>query len=251
MTQLAAGRPARLVWRNEASGLTFEVGSDPERCFVKWSPRASPIDLARERVRLGWAARFVRVPEVVDHGQDAEGSWLVTRALPGQSAVAERWIADPARAVAAIGAGLRTLHDRLPVAQCPFSWSLDDRIADVERRAARGEHSRARWHADHRQLELRQALDLIARRPAIDHLVVCHGDTCAPNTLIDEHGRCSGHVDLGSLGVADRWADLAIATWSTQWNYGPGWEDALLDAYGIAPDPERARYYRLLWDLGP
>jgi len=24
----------------------------------------------------------------------------------------------------------------------------------------------------------------------------------------------------------------------------------LLDAYGIKPDAERTRYYRLLWDLG-
>jgi kanamycin kinase len=54
-----------------------------------------------------------------------------------------------------------------------------------------------------------------------------------------------------TLGVADRWADLAVATWSTQWNYGPGWEQPLLAAYGVAADPERIRYYRLLWDLGP
>jgi kanamycin kinase len=50
--------------------------------------------------------------------------------------------------------------------------------------------------------------------------------------------------------VSERWkADPATAAWSTEWNYGPGWEKPLLDAYGIAPDPERARYYRLLWDL--
>ena len=66
----------------------------------------------------------------------------------------------------------------------------------------------------------------------------------------DSNGRWSGHVDLGDLGVADRWADLAIATWSTGWNYGPGWERLLLDAYGIKPGAERIRYYRLLWELG-
>jgi kanamycin kinase len=67
------------------------------------------------------------------------------------------------------------------------------------------------------------------------------------------------------MAVAGRWADLAVATWSTTWNYGPGWEIPLLDAYGVAPDaygvapdaygvapdPARTRYYRLLWDLGP
>jgi kanamycin kinase len=81
-------------------------------------------------------------------------------------------------------------------------------------------------------------------------LVVCHGDACAPNTLLDESG-WTGHVDLGALGVADQWADLAVATWSTTWNYGGGWERPLLDAYGVEPDPVRTAYYRLLWDLDP
>ena len=64
-------------------------------------------------------------------------------------------------------------------------------------------------------------------------------------------GVFSGHVDLGSLGVGDRWADLAVVTWSAVWNYGPAWESVLLRAYGVDPDPERIAYYRLLWDLGP
>jgi len=80
---------------------------------------------------------------------------------------------------------------------------------------------------------------------------VCHGDACAPNTLIGEDGRCCGHVDLGALAIADRWADLAVATWGTEWNYGPGWQDALLDGYGVCRDDERIAYYRLLWELGP
>jgi aminoglycoside phosphotransferase len=49
--------------------------------------------------------------------------------------------------------------------------------------------------------------------------------------------------------VADRWADLAVATWSLEWNHGPGWDATLLAAYGIDPDLERAAWYRLLWDL--
>jgi aminoglycoside phosphotransferase len=81
-----------------------------------------------------------------------------------------------------------------------------------------------------------RALDLLADIPPVDRLVVCHGDSCAPNTLLTDDGRWSGHVDLGELGVADRWADLAVATWSTEWNYGPGWDKLLLQAYGVPPD---------------
>ncbi|GMA24378.1 hypothetical protein GCM10025864_21370 [Luteimicrobium album] len=84
--------------------------------------------------------------------------------------------------------------------------------------------------------------------PEPARLVVCHGDACAPNTLLADDGRWLAHVDLGTLGVADPWADLAIAAWSTQWNYGPGWEDELLAAYGTTLDADRTAYYRELWD---
>ncbi len=94
-------------------------------------------------------------------------------------------------------------------------------------------------------------MDRLEDVPPVDRLVVCHGDACAPNTLIGEDGRWCGHVDLGALGVADRWADLAVATWSLEWNYGPGWQSTLLKAYGVDPDPQRIAYYRLLWDLSP
>jgi kanamycin kinase len=124
-------------------------------------------------------------------------------------------------------------------------------VADIRHRAVNGQLDPRRWHPDHRHLEVEEALGLVGDVPPIDRLVVCHGDSCAPNTLLGEDGRCVGHVDLGGLGVADRWADLPIATWSTQWNFGPGWEDRLLDAYGIKADEGRTRYYRLLWDLGP
>jgi kanamycin kinase len=184
---------------------------------------------------------------VLSHGSDAAGSWLVTAALPGENAMSGRW--NPASVVRASGAGLRAFH-RLPVETCPFSWSTEVRLAEIRRRAAAGKIRRANWHPSHRGLELHQVLARLADPPPIDQLVVCHGDACTPNTIIDDEGNWSGHVDVGALGVADRWADLAIATWSVQWKFGPGWEGALLSAYGVAPDPVRSRYYRLLWDIG-
>lgn len=223
--RVAAGRALRPIWENELGGLTFEVREGDERWFVKWSPASAGLDFEAEAERMRWAASFIAVPTVVDRGTDDDGSWMVTRGLPGENAVTERWIADPATAVRAIGRGLRALHDALPADVCPFSWSVDERLTAVGR------------------------LDLLGAAPPVDRLVVCHGDACAPNTLITDDGVCSGHVDLGSLGVADRWADLAVATYSTVWNYGPGWEEALLDAYGIAADPTRTAWYRMVWDL--
>jgi len=248
---LAGEQPLRPVWENELGGLTFEIGSGVDRYFVKWAPAASGIDLDAEAARMSWASVFTPVPRVLDQGADDTGRWMSISPVPGDSAVADRWRRDPATAVKAIGKGLRALHDALPVDTCPFSWSNEDRVADARARASAGLVDPQRWHPVHRSLSLQQALDVLGDAPPIDRAVVCHGDACAPNTILTAAGHWSGHVDLGALGVADRWADLAVATWSTQWNFGRGWESRLLASYGVQSDPVRTRFYRLLWDLGP
>ncbi|GAA3712897.1 aminoglycoside 3'-phosphotransferase [Zhihengliuella alba] len=218
------------VWRNELGGLTFRLGLPSGGAeFAKWSPAAAGLDLRAEAERLAWAADFTPVPRPLHTARHDDGSHLlVTAGVPGESAVSPRWIAQPEQAARAIGTGLRALHDALPVDGCPFDWSLGSRLA----RAGDAALGRA----------------LAAEAPRIDRLVVCQGDACAPNTLIGEDGAWSAHVDLGALGVADFWADLAIAAWSTVWNYGAGFEHLVYDAYGVAPDAERIAFYRAVWD---
>jgi kanamycin kinase len=217
--RLSGDREPRLVWTNERGGLTFRAGNS----FVKWSPRATGLDLEHERLRLEWAIHWHPVPKVLDWGADDEAQWLVTVALPGEGAVMEPWRMRPLDAVRAIARGLRMLHDTLPIADCPFDWSVEARM----RRCIQGECLRA---------------------PTIDRLVVCHGDACSPNTIIAPDGSPVGHVDLGSLGIADRWADLAVASWSVDYNFGPGWEDEFFKVYGIERDEERTSFYRVLWE---
>ncbi|MGN6598843.1 MAG: phosphotransferase [Actinomycetes bacterium] len=232
---------ARCVWRNERGGLTFDVTSRDGRAFAKWAPSASGLPLCGEAERLRWlndAAPHLPVPRVLAWGDTAgeeasgAGSYLVTAALDGQSAVHPDWLARPALAVRAIGEGLRLLHDSVPVERCPFDWSVTERLRRREQRP---------------DADLAPAPD-IGEQPSIDVRVVCHGDPCSPNTLVGADGRFAGLVDLGSMGVADRWADLAVATASATWNYGPEWEQPLLAAYGVDRDDERIAFYRRLWD---
>jgi kanamycin kinase len=253
LDRLAAGRPTKSVWRNDLGGLTFQIGAGQgtDREFLKWVPHGIGVDLGEEVARLEWATRYTRAPRVLDRGEDEQGSWFLSAGLPGRTAVDDVWKLDPATAVRAIGAGLRALHEELPVADCPFDWGVGTRMAQARANVAAGRRERYRLHEDIKAITRNgeHALELLGDAPEVDRLVVCHGDACAPNTLIGEDGACSAHVDFDALGVADRWADLAIATWSTTWNYGPGWEEPLLEAYGVAPDAERTRYYRLLWSF--
>ena len=225
---LARGSDLSPVWENDNGGLTFRTGDGR---YIKWGRHDPEANMRDEAERMRWARQWTAVPEVLEQGQDAREEWLVTVALDGRSAVDPRWSSDPATAVRAVGTGLRMLHDALPVADCPWGWSVTDRIANAERRGIR-------------------IPDRLLRPPPIDELVVCHGDACMPNTLLNDSGSPIAHVDLAALGVADRWADIAVASMSTEWNCGPGWQDALIEAYGVEPDRERLTYYRDLWNAG-
>ncbi|CAH0237009.1 Aminoglycoside 3'-phosphotransferase [Microbacterium oxydans] len=224
--ELAGSAALTPVWLNGIGGLTFRT--DDAR-YIKWGPLDLEASMHDEAERMRWARRWIAAPEVIAQGENDAEEWLVTVALDAHSAVDPRWKGEPELAVRAVGQALRALHDALPVDECPWEWSVEARIANA---AERGVIVPA---------ELRGA-------PPIDRLVVCHGDACMPNTLLDDAGRPAGVVDLAALGTADRWADIAVASMSTVWNFGEGWEDTLIDAYGIAPDLERIAYYRRLWN---
>ena len=216
--ELAGAREPRLAWRNDLGGLTFDLGDR----YVKWNPRRSGIDLERERVRLEWISPLHPAPTVIAAGADDQAQWLVTAALPGEPAVGATWRRRRHQAIAAIAAGLRAIHD-LPVASVPASFTADSWVG--------------------------LSPPALGPRPEIEQPVLVHGDACAPNTLISPDGIWAGHVDLGDLAVGDRWADLAIASLSLDWNFGEGHQHELFDAYGIEPDQRRAEYYRSLWRL--
>ena len=215
---LAGDREPELVWRNELDGLTFRIG---ER-FLKWNPPSTGVDLECERVRLEWISTRHPAPRVVDHGADGDAQWLLTEALPGNPAVGDQWQSRRPEAIRAIATGLRAIH----------AISIDD-FPDV-------------WTT---QVWVGRQPASLGARPSIDVPVLVHGDACAPNTLISEEGGWTGNVDFGDLAVGDRWADLAIASLSLDWNFGEGHQPEFFDAYGIVPDEDRIRYYRSLWTL--
>ncbi|MFG1925318.1 phosphotransferase [Cryptosporangium sp. NPDC048952] len=212
---LAAGGRCELVWRNEMGGLTFRLDSR----FVKWNPWRTGVDLEKERLRLQWLDGRHPAPRVIGWGQDGHAQWLVTTAVPGEHAVGPPWRARHREAISAIAAGLRAIH-AIPTDDFPSEWT--------------SQSWPARTHGP---------------RPDVHDPVLVHGDACAPNTLISAEGAWTGNVDFGDLTVGDRWADLAVASMSLDWNYGEGHQGEFFEAYGIAPDPTRIDYYRRLWDL--
>jgi len=205
--------------------------------------------LLDEAERMVWAAPHLPVPRVLELAQLGAVSVLLTDALPGRDGTDPAWRHDRPGLVRALGRGLRAFHEAVDASSCPFRFERQRALEHVRRRIAADDVDPGGFHREHAHFTPAAALNrLEATAPATEDLVVCHGDYCPPNVLLTE-GRVSGYVDLGELGVADRWWDVAVGAWSAGWNFGPEHEPLFYEGYRIAPDPARIGFYRLLYDL--
>jgi kanamycin kinase len=217
--------------------------------YLKVVRRGCTPGAAAEAERTVWASSYLPVPRVLDHGVTRESSWLLTEGINGIDATATVFLQDVAGLITRLASGLRRFHSA-PVEACPFQFRSADAIQLVQSRLAAGQIDAARdFHPEFAAMTAEAAVEeLVANVPETETLVVCHGDYCVPNVLL-RGTDVAGFVDLGELGVADRWWDLAVATWSLTWNFGPGYEDQFLESYGAPRDDRRIRFYRLLYDL--
>ena len=225
---------------------TYRLHRDGVRLFLKLHPTGSSIP--DEAVRLRWAEEFLPVPRLIEYGSDGDYDWLLTEGLPGVDAT--RLTADSRALVIALGEGMRAFHEAVPVRECPFDFTVATALDHVRGRLAAGLiDPAADFHAEHAGLSAASAVQLLVSTvPTVEEPVVCHGDYSFPNVML-EGGKVTGYLDLGSLGVTDRWADLAACAWSCDFNLGPGHNDLLFEAYGTPLDQDRLSWYRLLYDL--
>lgn len=204
--------------------------------------------LIDEMARLRWLADALPVPALEYFECTAGEAWLLTRALPGRTAY--QWLLEaPERGksiVTAVALCLQRLH-MLPPEQCPYHAHHSGRLAEARRRIDSGvvdtedfDDARAGWTAE----QVWQAM--AEHLPLKPDAVVSHGDYSLDNILLDESGQITGLIDLGRLGVADRYQDLAIL-WNCLEEFGPELQQTFFKAYGLeAPDVAKLTFHLCL-----
>ncbi len=241
------------VRSGESGDLVYQ--RDDGRAFAKIAPVARSAELAGERDRLAWLhGQGIACPEVIDWRDGEEGACLVMTAIPGVTAV-DLPGSDLLKAWPSMARQLWILHE-LPADQCPFDRSLSlmfERAVDV---VARNAVNPDFLPDEDKSTGARELLERVGRelparfdQEAVDR-VVCHGDACMPNFMIDpESFQCTGLIDLGRLGTADRYVDLALMVANARESWASREEEAeafaiLFDTLGIkVPDTERLAFY--------
>lgn len=222
-----------------------------ETLYLKHGVDAVADDIATEAERLSWLTGKLPAPEIRAYHRDSDGALLVTTALPGLTG--DVWLArEPERlpmVVRAFAGFMLRLH-AWPVEDCRFDASHPVRLAAARRNVAAGLVDEGDFDADHAGWSAAEMLAEVERlTPARAERVVTHGDFSLGNLLVGEDGRVTGCIDVGRLGVADPYQDIAIL-WNNLEEFGAAAQRMLLDELGIGePDARRLAFHRCLDEL--
>ncbi|MFD5201553.1 APH(3'') family aminoglycoside O-phosphotransferase [Streptomyces sp. NPDC058375] len=240
------------VTAGESEASVFRSG-DATR-YAKCVPAVDTAGLKAERERIAWlSGQGVPGPRVLDWYAGDAGACLVTGAVSGVSA--DQVSAEDLRASwEHIADAVRRLHE-VPVSSCPYRRGLDAVVEVARDVVARGAVNPEFLPVEQ---QLTPAAELLARLTGeisrrrgqeVADTVVCHGDLCLPNIILDPRTlEVSGFIDLGRLGAADRHADPALLlanareTWVDEEQARVA-DRAFAERYGIALDQERLRFY--------
>ena len=225
--------------------------------FAKLVTPEQAVELAGERDRLLWLEEAgVAVGGVLDWRSNDHGACLVTRAVTGTPA--DQLGADALWEVWPSIINLAKQLHGIDVSNCPFDRGLTTMMSLARKTVADD-----RVKTDFLPVELQQ----VAPRKILQHVedqlmlrmqqeseqaVLCHGDLCLPNILVHNQTRqISGVIDVGRLGRADPYADIALLlanareTWPDAHTAHKA-DDAFADQYGITLDIQRRNFYLML-----
>lgn len=208
-----------------------------------------------------WLRGKLPVPEIIEYTVAEDKAYCLMTRIHGKMLCEDVYMNDPELLLGLVTQALKLLWS-VDIRECPCDNSLDIQLemaryqvennlvqienAEPETFGKNGFSSPAElfcWLEDHRQEE---------------ELVFSHGDFCLPNVLADGD-KVTGFIDLGRMGIADRWRDIAICDRSLRHNFEGAYNggipykgyssDRLLKSLGIKEDKEKCDYYILLDEL--
>ncbi len=204
-------------------------------------------DITAEMVRLRWFGRHTPSPDVRGFVSIVDEAWLLMSAVPGRTAY-QVLKAEPEKrveTVTTLAQHLRALH-AIPADQCFFNSQHPLRLKQARQRMEAGEVDASDFDDEHNGWTPEQVWSkLVSLLPLEPDPVVTHGDYSLDNVMI-EHGRVTGTIDLGRVGIADRYQDLAVL-WNCLGEFGEELQVHMFTAYGVAePDLRKLRFHLAL-----
>ncbi len=209
---------------------------------------------------LQWLEGKLPVPKVLSHVTENGKSYLLMSRMDGQMACEEKYLENPKLLASVLAQSMKKLWE-IDVTTCPVRMDLDVKLRMARENIKNGLVDMDNVEPDTFGENGFKGPDellqwLVANKPE-EELVLSHGDYCLPNIFIKEEA-LAGYIDLGRMGIADKWVDIAICYRSLLHNYAGKYtgkvydgvdSNLLFEELGIEPDWNKIRYYILLDEL--
>jgi len=216
--------------------------------------------IRNEHIMMKWLENKVSVPECVCNITENGKNYLLMSKISGKMSCEDEFLNEPGFLVSVLADALKSLWS-IDISGCPVKNDLSTVLSSALYRVEHGlvdvDDAEPETFGKNGFKDPAELLKwLYDNRPAED-FVLSHGDFCLPNIFINE-GRFSGFVDIGRMGIADRYQDIALCCRSLHHNFSgiysgksyPGYDEKMFfDALGIEPDYDKIRYYILLDEL--
>ncbi len=215
-----------------------------------------------EKAIVDWLNQCIPVPEIPVYCVEEKKAYTLMTKIKGNMLYAEEYLLNPQLLIKLVADAMKQLWE-VDITKCPLETSrLKERL------------KQARWNVEQGLVDvdnvepetfgkggfsgLEELLDWLENNCPKEDLVLTHGDFCLPN-VFGNGSKLSGFIDLGKMGPADRWQDIAIAIRSLKHNFEGKYYNGrifyhfepwmLLKELGIEMDEEKYRYYLLLDEL--
>ncbi|MBQ8623450.1 MAG: aminoglycoside 3'-phosphotransferase [Oscillospiraceae bacterium] len=210
---------------------------------------------------MRWLEDKLPVPKVLCVDKENELCYLLMSRINGKMLCDEYFLERPEELCELLSEGLKTLWS-VDISDCPRIRDLDTELFEAKYQVENklydldnvekdtfGENGRFKTPEDLLQW-------LFDNKPEYKP-VLSHGDFCLPN-IFSANGKISGYIDLGDMGVGDKWRDIALCYRSLKHNMdgtfgGKVYEgfnpDLLFEKLGIEKNEKKLDYYIMLDEL--
>ena len=235
-----------IVTEGESNAQVFRL-SVTDR-YLKISEKNTRYPVLDEKKRLDWLAGRVPVPEVLHYAENETHQFLLTSALDSLHPMHDKLNWSPQDRIRVLADAARKFHS-LPVSECPFSWRIPEQIEAARKYI---NSTKIKTHLLEKQWQHHTPQSLfeivLALKPQNEDLVVAHGDLYPVNMRVSSAEKTIlGYIDVGRMGIADRYTDLALIANAIRWHYGAGWIPYFFRAYGIDTiNTQKLHFYQLI-----
>ncbi len=229
----------------------IEQGYEGKDVVVKVSKRK---EVYIEANNLHWLKQHIMVPTVYDFGKVDDIYYCIMEKLPGVM-FQENTFDNPKSMIIEFSKALRRFHS-IDYSKLPHNHSLKDKLMQIEMDYKNNKLTNTYFEKELQDKSVTEIYELLRSLDIIeDDLVLCHGDPCMPNIIVDSGN--IGYIDVVGIGICDRYLDLSIAIRTLRYNiemsgneFTRGHVLLFLKSYGIKKfNKQKFIYYLLLDEL--